>query len=71
MTDQPSDQDYRELVWQQFQFHHYEMVPSREWEGFGAWKEQAIDAEIERRRIGKIQRDNIGRMRRGEPMIEP
>jgi hypothetical protein len=30
-----------------------------------------IDAEIERRRIGMIQRENHGRMRRGEPLIEP
>jgi hypothetical protein len=47
------------------------MVPSPKWAGFRAWKEGAIDAEIERRRIAKIQRDNMRRLARGEPMIEP
>jgi hypothetical protein len=38
---------------------------------FRARKEKLISAEIERRRIGMIQRENRGRALRGEPLIEP
>jgi hypothetical protein len=48
-----------------------EAIPSPRWEGFNAWKERTIDAEIERRRIRKIQRDNMRRAARGEPLINP
>jgi hypothetical protein len=40
-------------------------------ERFLARKEKLIDAEIERCRIAKLQRENIGRLARREPLVEP
>ena len=67
----PNDEDYRQLVWQEIQWHHPEAIPHKDFHDFDGWKRRAVDAEIERRRIGMIQRENPGRMRRGEPLIDP
>jgi hypothetical protein len=66
---QPSP-DERELIWQAIQWECPHAIPSPKWHGFRVWKERVIDAEIERRRVAKIQRENHGRLYRGEPLIE-
>jgi hypothetical protein len=38
---------------------------------YAARREVLINAELERRRIGRIQRGNLGRMMRREPLVEP
>jgi hypothetical protein len=38
---------------------------------FEAQKRAVVDAEIERRRISMIQRDNMRRAYRGEPLVKP
>jgi hypothetical protein len=68
----PNDPDYRELIWQEFQAWHPHLMPSTKYlDDHPEWWDVVIDAEIERRRIGMIQRENHGRMYRGEPLIEP
>jgi hypothetical protein len=75
----PRDPDYRKRVWQGLQIQvDPELLPhpprdadQQAWNRFEAQKEAAISAEIERRRIGEIQRANIHRLRVGEPLVDP
>jgi hypothetical protein len=73
MDNDPHDPDYRELVWQalRWEFASLGILPHSDYHAFDAWKERAIDAEIERRRRAMIQRANVGRLARGEPLIDP
>jgi hypothetical protein len=76
MINEPLDQDYRELVWQQLlgecgSADPSLLLPNRTSPSFIERKNVLIDAEIERRRISMIQRANHGRMARGKPLVEP
>jgi hypothetical protein len=81
MINNPDDQGYREIVWRELingltldeqsfvslGFPDRVKFPDR----YTARKEQLINAELERRRIFMVQRENRNRAVRGEPMIDP
>jgi hypothetical protein len=84
MISDPNDADYRETVWQDllrevafasdpFRAIHAMGLPDREKlrDRYDGQKEKLIDAEIERRRIRMVQRENVNRAVRGLPLIDP
>jgi hypothetical protein len=77
----PSNLEYRLLVWKQLRWEFGSLI-SLPWKEdaedeietdprYVKRRDVLIDAEIERRRIAMIHRENHGRMARGEPLIDP